>query len=212
MNAAAVLGLSPVVPVVTVDDPGRAVPLAAALLAGGVGVVEITLRTPGALEAVRRVAREVPGMVVGAGTVLTPGGAQDAVGAGAAFVVTPGATPDLLGCLARSGVPALPGVATVSEVLAARELGFSAQKAFPASVLGPGFLRAVAGPVPDVVFCPTGGVTVQNAADYLALSNVACVGGSWLTPADAVRDGEWDRITRLAAGAVASLRPSSDRP
>lgn len=212
MNAAAVLDLSPVVPVVTVDDPGRAVPLAAALLAGGVGVVEITLRTPGALEAVRRVAREVPGMVVGAGTVLTPGGAQDAVGAGAAFVVTPGATPDLLGRLARSGVPALPGVATVSEVLAARELGFSAQKAFPASVLGPGFLRAVAGPVPDVVFCPTGGVTVQNAAGYLALSNVACVGGSWLTPADAVRDGDWDRITRLAAGAVASLRPSSARP
>ncbi|MFD3683541.1 bifunctional 4-hydroxy-2-oxoglutarate aldolase/2-dehydro-3-deoxy-phosphogluconate aldolase [Nocardiopsis sp. NPDC058631] len=201
--ADAVLGRSPVIPVVTVDDPGRAVPLAEALLAGGVGIVEITLRSPGALSAVRAVAREVPGVLVGVGTVLAPRQADAAVEAGADFLVTPGTTPELLRYLARSGVAALPGVATVSEVLAAREQGFLAQKAFPASALGPGFLRAVAGPVPDVVFCPTGGITADSAADYLAAPNAACVGGSWLTPRDAVRDGDWERVTRLAAEAVA---------
>jgi 2-dehydro-3-deoxyphosphogluconate aldolase/(4S)-4-hydroxy-2-oxoglutarate aldolase len=198
-----VLDRSPVIPVVTVEDPGRAVPLAEALLAGGVGIVELTLRTPGALAAVRAVARGVPGMLVGVGTVLTPRQADDAVEAGADFLVTPGTTPGLLRHLARSGIAALPGVATVSEVLAAREEGFLAQKAFPASVLGPGFLRAVAGPVPDVVFCPTGGITADSAPDYLAAPNAACVGGSWLTPPDAVRDGDWERVTRLAAGAAA---------
>jgi 2-dehydro-3-deoxyphosphogluconate aldolase/(4S)-4-hydroxy-2-oxoglutarate aldolase len=201
-----VLHRSPVIPVVTVADPGRAVPLAEALLAGGIGVVEITLRTPAGLAAVRAVAREVPAMLVGAGTVLDARQADAATDAGAAFLVTPGATPDLLGHLARTGAAALPGAATVGEVMAAREHGFLAQKAFPASALGPAFLAAVAGPLPDVVFCPTGGVTAAGAADYLALPNVACVGGSWLTPPDAVRDGDWPRITRLATEA-STLRP-----
>lgn len=202
------LALSPVVPVVTVDSPGQAVPLAEALLAGGVGVVEVTLRTPGALEAVRAIAREVPGMAVGAGTVLTPRQADEAAEAGARFLVTPGTTERMLRHLGASGVPALPGVATVSEVLAAREAGMRAQKLFPASVSGPAFLRSVAGPVPDAVFCPTGGITAASAADYLALPNVACVGGSWLTPEDALRTGDWARITRLAAEAA---RLGSDR-
>lgn len=198
----AVLALSPVVPVVTVDSPALAVPLAEALLAGGVGVVEVTLRTPGALEAVRAIAEDVPDMVVGAGTVLTPRQADEAAEAGARFLVTPGTTDRMLRHLVASGVPALPGVATVSEVLTAREAGMFAQKLFPASVPGTPFLRSVAGPVPDVVFCPTGGITAATAADYLALDNVACVGGSWLTPGDAVRTGDWARITGLAAAAV----------
>ncbi len=215
----AVLALSPVVPVVTVDSPGRAVPLAEALLAGGVGVVEVTLRTPGALEAVRAIAEDVPDMVVGAGTVLTPRQADEAAEAGARFLVTPGTTDRMLRHLVAIGVPALPGVATVSEVLAAREAGMLAQKLFPASVPGIPFLRSVAGPVPDVVFCPTGGITAATAADYLALDNVACVGGSWLTPGDAVRTGDWARITglaaaavRLGAGAVGDGRPGSAPP
>ncbi|MFC4565805.1 bifunctional 4-hydroxy-2-oxoglutarate aldolase/2-dehydro-3-deoxy-phosphogluconate aldolase [Nocardiopsis mangrovi] len=199
----AILGASPVIPVVTVDDPGDAVPLARALLAGGIGVVEVTLRTPGALEAARRIAGEVPGMRLGIGTVLTAGQADAATAAGADFLVTPGTTPGLSRHLSGLPVPALPGVATVGEVLAAREAGFTALKFFPAEPAGgAAFLAAVGAPVPDVTFCPTGGITADTAPAYLALPNVACVGGSWMAPARAVRDGDWGRITALAQAAA----------
>ena len=198
-----VLDLVPVVPVVVVDDVASAVPLARALADGGVPVVELTLRTPAALDAIRAIAAEAPDVVIGAGTVTTPAQADAAVAAGARFLVSPGATPSLLAHLAglaEGGVPSLPGTASVSEVLAAREAGFTEVKFFPAEASGgTAYLGAVGSVLPDVRFCPTGGITAASAPAYLGLSNVACVGGSWLTPKDAVAAGDWARITALAA-------------
>jgi 2-dehydro-3-deoxyphosphogluconate aldolase/(4S)-4-hydroxy-2-oxoglutarate aldolase len=197
------LGISPVVPVVVIDDATDAVPLAEALLRGGIAVMEITLRTPAGLEAIERVAAEVPGTVVGAGTVTTPEEADDARRAGARFLVTPGATDRLLAAALDTGLPLLPGASTLTEILRLREHGQDAIKFFPAEAAGgTAYLSAVAGPVPDVRFCPTGGITPGNAADYLALPNVGCVGGSWLTPRAEVRSGNWAAIERLAADAL----------
>lgn len=197
------LGISPVVPVVVIDDATDAVPLAEALLRGGIAVMEITLRTPAGLEAIERVAAEVPGTVVGAGTVTTPEEADDARRAGARFLVTPGATDRLLAAALDTGLPLLPGASTLTEILRLREHGQQAVKFFPAEAAGgTAYLSAVAGPVPDVLFCPTGGITPGNAADYLALTNVGCVGGSWLTPRAEVRSGNWAAIERLAAAAL----------
>ncbi|MBZ5736059.1 bifunctional 4-hydroxy-2-oxoglutarate aldolase/2-dehydro-3-deoxy-phosphogluconate aldolase [Nocardioides sp. TRM66260-LWL] len=202
-----VLDLVPVVPVVVVDDVAAAVPLARALAAGGVPVVELTLRTPAALDAIRAIATEVPEVVIGAGTVTTPGQADAALAAGARFLVSPGATAGLLAHLAALAVPCLPGTATVSEVLAAREAGFTEVKHFPAEASGgTAYLKAVGSVLPDVRFCPTGGIVASTAGEYLALPHVACVGGSWLTPKDAVAAADWARITALAAATVA-LRP-----
>jgi len=199
-----VLDLSPVVPVVVLEDRAHAVPVARALLAGGVPVIEVTLRTDAALDAVRSIAAEVPGMVVGAGTVCGPAQAEAAVAAGAQFLVSPGSTDRLLDALAEQAVPFLAGVATPSEMLRLFERGITEAKLFPASAVGgTALLKAVAGPLPHLRFCPTGGVTAASAADYLALPNVGCVGGSWLTPADAVAAGDWARITGLAAASTA---------
>lgn len=193
------LDLTPVIPVVVVDDVAHAVPLARALVAGGVAVIELTLRTPAALGAIRAIADEVPEILVGAGTVLGPEHAARAYDAGARFLVSPGATPALLGCLADTGLPFLPGTATVSEVLAAREAGVTELKFFPAEASGgAAYLAAVASVVPDVRFCPTGGITAATATSYLALTNVGCVGGSWITPKRALAAGDWDRVTDLA--------------
>lgn len=203
------LSLAPVVPVVVLDEVEHAVPLARALVAGGVPVIELTLRTPVALEAVARIAAEVPEITVGAGTVLTPDHAERAVAAGAQFLVSPGATPDLLRAMTDSGVPFLPGTSTVSEVMTVLEAGVSEMKFFPAEASGgTAYLTSIASPVPDARFCPTGGITAATAASYLALPNVGCVGGSWLTPADALRAGDWDRVRALAAEAAA-LGPAS---
>jgi 2-dehydro-3-deoxyphosphogluconate aldolase/(4S)-4-hydroxy-2-oxoglutarate aldolase len=200
------LDLTPVIPVVVVDDVAHAVPLARALVAGGVPVMELTLRTPAALDAIAAIASEVPEILVGAGTVLGAEHAERASDAGARFLVSPGATPPLLDAMASTGLPFLPGTATVSEVLAAREAGAAELKFFPAEASGgTAYLSALASVVPDVRFCPTGGITAVSAASYLALPNVGCVGGSWLTPQDAVGSGDWDRVTRLAA-ATLSLR------
>nr|WP_246315585.1 bifunctional 4-hydroxy-2-oxoglutarate aldolase/2-dehydro-3-deoxy-phosphogluconate aldolase [Kineococcus aurantiacus] len=200
------MDLSPVIPVVVLDDPDRAVPLARALLAGGVGVLELTLRTPTALESLRRIAAEVPDVHLGAGTCVRPADVHAAVGAGARFVVSPGTTPSLVAAARDAGVPLLPGVATVSEALQALEMGVSELKFFPAEQSGgAAFLAALRSPLPGLRFCPTGGVTAANAPDYLALGNVGCVGGSWLTPDDAVRAGDFDRVRDLAA-AAAGLR------
>ncbi|MDT0182882.1 bifunctional 4-hydroxy-2-oxoglutarate aldolase/2-dehydro-3-deoxy-phosphogluconate aldolase [Microbacterium sp. ARD31] len=196
---ASVLSLAPVVPVVVLDDVAHAVPVARALVAGGLPVIELTLRTPVALEALAAIAAEVPEITVGAGTVLTPVQVDQAVGAGAQFLVSPGATPSLLGAMGASGVPFLPGTATVSEVMAVLEAGVTEMKFFPAEASGgAAYLRSIASPVPAARFCPTGGITAATAASYLALPNVGCVGGSWLTPSDALAAQDWDRVTTLA--------------
>lgn len=194
----------PVVPVVVVDDPAHAVPVARALVAGGLPVIELTLRTPVALDAIRAIASEVPEILVGAGTIVTPGQAKEALDAGAQFLVSPGSTPSLLGAMADTGLPFLPGTATVSEVLAVLEAGYTELKFFPAEASGgAAFLKSIASPVPAARFCPTGGITAATAPSYLALPNVGCVGGSWLTPADALASGDWGRVTELARAAAA---------
>jgi 2-dehydro-3-deoxyphosphogluconate aldolase/(4S)-4-hydroxy-2-oxoglutarate aldolase len=199
-----VLEVSPVIPVVSLDDPSTAADLAHALVAGGVGIVEITLRTSAALACIERIAREVPEIVVGAGTVLTLAQAEAASTAGATFLVTPGTTDDLARALLESGLETLPGCSTVTEALALRELGFRQLKFFPAEACGgPAFLSAARGPLPDLKFCPTGGITVERAPDYLALPNVGCVGGSWLTPPQLVAAQDWAAITALAEKAAA---------
>ena len=194
----------PVVPVVVIDDPAHAVPVARALVAGGLPVIELTLRTPVALDAIRAIASEVPEILVGAGTIVTPGQAKEALDAGAQFLVSPGSTPSLLGAMADTGLPFLPGTATVSEVLAVLEAGYTELKFFPAEASGgAAFLKSIASPVPAARFCPTGGITAATAPSYLALPNVGCVGGSWLTPAEALAAGDWGRVTELARAAAA---------
>jgi len=194
---------APVIPVVVVDDLATAVPIARALVAGGLPVIELTLRTPVALDAIRAIADEVPEILLGAGTVLSPGQAKEAFDAGAQFLVSPGATPALLAGMAETGLPFLPGTATVSEVLAVLEAGFTEMKFFPAEASGgTAYLSSIASPVPAARFCPTGGITLASAPGYLSLPNVGCVGGSWLTPRDAVTAGDWGRIEQLAAEAT----------
>jgi len=198
------LSVAPVVPVVVLDSVADAVPVARALVAGGLPVIELTLRTPVALEAIRAIADEVPEILVGAGTIVAPGQAKEALDAGAQFLVSPGTTPSLLAAMGDTGLPFLPGVATVSEVLSALEAGVSALKFFPAEASGgAAFLKSIASPVPAARFCPTGGITAATAPSYLSLPNVGCVGGSWLTPGDAVAAGDWDRVTSLARAAAA---------
>ncbi|MFJ6928322.1 bifunctional 4-hydroxy-2-oxoglutarate aldolase/2-dehydro-3-deoxy-phosphogluconate aldolase [Streptomyces nigra] len=198
-----VLDLAPVVPVVVVDDPSDAVPLARALVAGGLRAIEVTLRTPGALDAIRAVADAVPEAVVGAGTVLTPEQVTRSVEAGARFLVSPGWTHSLLDAMRASGVPYLPGVSTASEVLALLERGVRELKFFPAEAAGgTAYLKSLYGPLPQVRFCPTGGIGPGSAPDYLALPNVACVGGSWMLPADAVAARDWARVETLAREAA----------
>jgi 2-dehydro-3-deoxyphosphogluconate aldolase / (4S)-4-hydroxy-2-oxoglutarate aldolase len=199
-----VLDVVPVMPVVVVEDVASAVPLARALVAGGLPAVELTLRTPAALDAIRAIAAEVPEILVGAGTVLDPGQAKGAADAGARFLVSPGATPTLLAGMADTGLPFLPGTATVSEVMAVLEAGLTEMKFFPAEASGGvAFLKAVAGPVPAARFCPTGGITAASAPSYLALPNVGCVGGTWITLPNAVAAGDWARVEELARAAAA---------
>jgi 2-dehydro-3-deoxyphosphogluconate aldolase/(4S)-4-hydroxy-2-oxoglutarate aldolase len=196
----------PVIPVIVLQRLADAVPLARALVAGGVRVLEVTLRTPAALDCIEAIAREVPDAIVGAGTVRSAADAQAARRAGARFAVSPGFTREVAQACRDAALPLLPGVATASEVMAANAEGFRFLKFFPATAAGGiPMLKALAGPFPDVVFCPTGGITPQTAPDFLALPNVAVCGGSWLTPADAVDAGDWARITALA-NAAAGLR------
>ncbi|MEU6460371.1 bifunctional 4-hydroxy-2-oxoglutarate aldolase/2-dehydro-3-deoxy-phosphogluconate aldolase [Streptomyces sp. NPDC046976] len=205
-----VLDLAAVVPVVVVAEVSDAVPLARALVGGGLRGVEVTLRTPAALEAIRAIAEEVPEAVVGAGTVITPEQAAAAVAAGARFLVSPGWTEGLLAAMRGCGVPFLPGVSTASEVVALLERGVREMKFFPAQAAGgTAYLRSLAGPLPQARFCPTGGIGPGNAAEYLALPNVGCVGGSWMVPADAVAAGDWARIEALARAAAGLRGPAS---
>jgi 2-dehydro-3-deoxyphosphogluconate aldolase / (4S)-4-hydroxy-2-oxoglutarate aldolase len=202
VNLAELLSVGPVIPVIVIEDADQAVPLARALVAGGVRVLEVTLRTPAALGAISAIARHVPDAVVGVGTVTEMGQFAAARDAGARFAVSPGLTPALQEAARRAGLPWLPGVMTPSDVIAARAAGLRQLKLFPAQQAGGiGMLKALYGPFPDVVFCPTGGITAATAPDFLALPNVACVGGSWLTPAGAMAAGDWATLTQLAAEA-----------
>ena len=199
MTLAEILKLAPVVPVLIIEDEAQAVPLARALVAGGLLVLEVTLRTPAALDCIRRIAGEVEGAVVGAGTVTTASARQAVADAGARFAVSPGL---IDGEGVDGPTPLLPGIATATELMRGLRAGFTHFKLFPANVVGgPAALKAFASPFPQATFCPTGGVDAKNAGDYLALPNVICVGGSWVAPADAVRAGDWGRITDLARAA-----------
>ena len=207
LSALQVMQDAPVIPVIVLTDVAHAVPMARALLAGGIRMLEVTLRTPQALACIEAIAREVPQAVVGAGTVRSRADAQAAARAGARFAVSPGYTTAVGQACRDAGLALLPGVATASEILQAQEDGFTELKFFPAMQAGgPAMLKAWSGPFFDVKFCPTGGVTSQNAAEFLALSNVVCVGSTWLVPADALASGDWARITRLAGEARALAR------
>ena len=196
-----------VVPVLTIDRVETAVPLARALAAGGLRILEVTLRTPIAVEGLRRIANEVPEAVVGAGTVMTPAQGQEAVAAGARFLVSPGITPRLIQAADIWRVPFLPGIATPSEAMALADLGYRVLKFFPAEPSGgTATLKALAAPLQGTLFCPTGGIDLEKARQYLTLPNVVTVGGSWVAPAPAIAAGDWDAITRLAREAAA-LRP-----
>ncbi|WP_069629755.1 bifunctional 4-hydroxy-2-oxoglutarate aldolase/2-dehydro-3-deoxy-phosphogluconate aldolase [Streptomyces niveus] len=199
-----VLDLAPVVPVVVVDDVADAVPLARALVAGGLPAIEVTLRTPDAPDAIRAIAAEVPEAVVGAGTVVSAATVTEAVSAGARFLVSPGWTDTLLAAMRASGLPFLPGVSTTSEVVALLERGVSEMKFFPAEAAGgTAYLKSLSGPLPQARFCPTGGISLASAPSYLALKNVGCVGGSWMLPPDAITSKDWARVEKLAREASA---------
>lgn len=207
MNMLDIMRLGPAVPVVQLDDLIHAAPLARALAKGGSRVVELTLRTACALEGVKAMQDAAPELIIGMGTIRVPGDAAKSVAAGAAFLVSPGAYPDLLTAMRDAGVPALPGVATASEAIAASAAGFSEMKFFPAEAAGGvAYLKSLAGPLPDITFCPTGGVRRETAGAYLALSNVACVGGTWIAPPKLTSAGDWGAV-EANAWAAAKIIP-----
>ena len=206
------LDIVPVVPVVLVNDAADAVPIARALVDGGLPVIELTLRTPMALDAIERIAAEVPDILLGAGTIVDTTQPKQALAAGAQFLVSPGSTPSLRAAMRDSGLPHLPGVATVSEVRPLLEDGYTDMKFFPAEAAGGApYLRAISSPVPAARFCPTGGITPMNLAQYLKIPNVGCVGGSWLTPSEAVEEKHWATIASLAAVALELANPTMRR-
>jgi 2-dehydro-3-deoxyphosphogluconate aldolase/(4S)-4-hydroxy-2-oxoglutarate aldolase len=205
-RAVEICRLAPVIPVLVIDDLAHARPLAEALVAGGLPALEVTLRTPAALDAIRAMA-EVPGGVVGAGTLLTPADVKAAKAAGATFGVSPGATDRLIAACEDEGLPLLPGAATASEIMALLEKGYTVQKFFPAEQAGgAAYLKSIGSPIPQVSFCPTGGITLKIAPDYLSLKNILCVGGSWVAPKDAMARGDWAAVTTLAREAAALPR------
>ena len=207
LTAVQVMRDAPVIPVIVLHAVAHAVPMARALLAGGIRMLEVTLRTPQALACIEAIAREIPDAVVGAGTVRSAADARSAAAAGARFAVSPGYTPAVGQACRDLALPLLPGVATGSEIMVCQEDGFEALKFFPAlQGGGAAMLKAWAGPFGEIRFCPTGGITPTNAAEFLALANVACVGGSWLVPADALARGDWARITQLAREAASLPR------
>ena len=204
MNPLELASHGPVIPVIVIDRLEDAVPMAHALVEGGVRVLEVTLRTPVALAAIAAIAKGVPGAIVGAGTVRNADDAHAAHAAGARFIVSPGYTQQIGMACKSIGIPLLPGVSTATEAMVADDEGFTFLKLFPATAVGGiGLLKSLAGPLADIAFCPTGGITPETAPQFLALPNVKVVGGSWLTPADAMNSGDWGRITALAKAASA---------
>jgi 2-dehydro-3-deoxyphosphogluconate aldolase/(4S)-4-hydroxy-2-oxoglutarate aldolase len=195
-----------VLPVVSIDKVAHAVPLAKALLAGGLNAIEVTLRTAAGLGCIEAIAAEIPDMVVGAGTVLSPADLRAVAAAGAKFALSPGSTPQLLAAAKTSSIPFVPGVASASEVMAVLDAGLTTMKLFPAAILGgPAMLKALNGPLGQAMFCPTGGVSLDNANTYLAEPNVLCVGGTWIAPNDLIQAGDWPAITARAAAAATAL-------
>ena len=203
-----ILHSCPVIPVMVINSVDSAVPLADALVQGGLKVLEITLRTEAALTAIREIKNAVPEAIVGAGTVINPQSLERALAAGAEFLVSPGMTDSLLDAAIERGTPILPGVVSPSEVMRLLDRGITAMKFFPAEAAGGiPMLKSIAGPLPEAIFCPTGGIKPENARAYLALENVACVGGSWMAPSDLVDRGDWTEITQRAAQAAALTDP-----
>lgn len=201
-----VLNAGPVVPVIVLQKIEHAVPLANALLNGGIKVLEITLRSEVAVEAIRRLCREVPEAMVGAGTVASPGDLQAVADAGAVFAISPGLTPTLLDAANQGSIALIPGISTASELMFGMEMGYREFKFFPAEAAGGvRMLKSVGGPFPQATFCPTGGISAANFQDYLALANVACVGGSWVVPSRLIKEQAWEEITELARQAVQSV-------
>lgn len=203
-----VFALSPVMPVVVIEDASKAVPMARALVAGGVRCIEITLRTSAALDAIRAIARDVPDAVVGAGTVLSEADLHAAISAGARYALSPGGTYALMQAARSAPIPFIPGIATASEIMTGMDMGYRCFKFFPAENMGGvGTLKSLGAPIPQARFCPTGGIGPDDVARYLALPNVMCVGGSWITPSAPMKDGDWAGIEALARKA-AGMRPS----
>lgn len=202
-----VLRAGPVMPVMVIKNLDDAVPLAKALVAGGIRVLEITLRTPAALDAIKRISSEVEGAIVGAGTIANPAQLQAAADAGAVFAISPGITSSLVAAAVDGDIALIPGIATLSELMLGMEYGLDHFKFFPAEAAGGiPMLKAIAGPFPQATFCPTGGISPENYRDYLKLPNVACVGGSWLAPQDALTAKNWPKITQLAEQAIISAK------
>lgn len=198
-----IMTISPIVPVMVINNVEHAVPLAKALVKGGLKVLEITLRTPAALESIRRIKAEVPDAIVGAGTIINIETLNQAIAAGAQFIVSPGTTDKLIDAALATGVPLLPGIANPSDAMRLLEKGITAMKFFPAEAAGGvPMLKSIGAPIPQIMFCPTGGVSQKNVKEYYGLSNVACVGGSWMCAASLVDAENWDEITRLSAEAV----------
>lgn len=204
ISPAAIFEAGPVVPVLVIHDVNAAVPLAKALMAGGIKVLEVTLRTPAAIDVIKRIAQEVPDALIGAGTVTNAQQLKEVTEAGAKFAISPGMTADLLKAGMEGSIPLIPGISSISDLMKGKDAGYHYMKFFPAEASGGvKAIKSISGPFPDVKFCPTGGIGPDNYLDYLALPNVMCVGGSWLAPDDAIENGEWDRITQLAKQAIA---------
>lgn len=203
-SPADVFAAGPVVPVIVLDDVADAVPLAKALMAGGIKVLEVTLRTAAGLQSIAEIANKVPDAIVGAGTVTNAQELAAVEAAGAKFAISPGGTPELLKAGMDCSIPLIPGIASVSDLMACKDLGYDHLKFFPAEASGGvKAIKSIAGPFPDITFCPTGGIGINNFLEYLSLPNVKCVGGSWLVPGDAIANGDWDAITTLAKEAIA---------
>ena len=202
-----IFAAGPVVPVLIINDVEKAVPLAKALMEGGIKVLEVTLRTPAAIDVIKRIAQEVPDSLIGAGTVTNAQQLKAVVEAGAKFAISPGMTADLLKAGMDSEIPLIPGISSTSDLMKGKDAGYTHMKFFPAEASGGvKAIKSISGPFPDVTFCPTGGIGPNNYNDYLALNNVKCVGGSWLAPDDAIESGDWARITQLAKEAVAGAK------
>ncbi|MFD3395349.1 bifunctional 4-hydroxy-2-oxoglutarate aldolase/2-dehydro-3-deoxy-phosphogluconate aldolase [Alteromonas macleodii] len=202
-----IFAAGPVVPVLVINDVEKAVPLAKALMEGGIKVLEVTLRTPAAIDVIKRIAQEVPDSLIGAGTVTNAQQLKAVVEAGAKFAISPGMTADLLKAGMDSEIPLIPGISSTSDLMKGKDAGYTHMKFFPAEASGGvKAIKSISGPFPDVTFCPTGGIGPDNYNDYLALNNVKCVGGSWLAPDDAIESGDWARITQLAEEAVAGAK------
>jgi len=202
-----IFAAGPVVPVLVINDVEKAVPLAKALMEGGIKVLEVTLRTPAAIDVIKRIAEEVPDSLIGAGTVTNAQQLKAVIEAGAKFAISPGMTADLLKAGMNADIPLIPGISSTSDLMKGKDAGYTHMKFFPAEASGGvKAIKSISGPFPDVTFCPTGGIGPNNYNDYLALNNVKCVGGSWLAPDDAIESGDWARITQLAKEAVAGAK------